>query len=219
LTGKIDQDREVTALYAAVIADVLDELGFREQAMDPAIRPLPGVSRLFGRAFTVRAETTAEIPEEPYRAELEAVDALVDGDVVVAAVEGEHGPSGFWGELLTTAALSRGGRGAVVDGYTRDSEAIAALGYSLFARGSSPLDSKGRSEVIGYGEPVRCGGVLVATGDLVFGDQDGVVVIPEDAAEKVFALALDKVGRESEMRVALRGGMGVIEAYDRFGVL
>jgi 4-hydroxy-4-methyl-2-oxoglutarate aldolase len=219
LTGGVDQDRDVSVLYAAVIADILDELGFREQAMGPGIRPLPGVSRLFGRAFTVRAETTDEMPAEPYRAELEAVDALVPGDVVVASVEGDHGPSGFWGELLTTAALSRGGRGAVVDGYIRDSEAITALGYPLFARGCSPLDSRGRSEVVAFGEPMRCGSVLVATGDLVFADSDGVVAIPADVADEVFERALDKVGRESEMRTALRTGMGVIEAYDRFGVL
>jgi 4-hydroxy-4-methyl-2-oxoglutarate aldolase len=219
LSGRIDQDRDVSLLYTAVIADVLDELGFRDQALGPGIRPLPGASRLFGRAFTVRAETTDEMPAEPYRAELEAVDALVPGDVVVASVEGEHGPSGFWGELLTTAAISRGGRGAVVDGHIRDSEAITALGYPLFARGCSPLDSRGRSEVVGFGEPLRCGGVLIATGDLVFGDADGVVVIPGEVTDDVFERALDKVGRESEMRVALKTGMGVIEAYDRYGVL
>lgn len=205
-------------LYSAVIADVLDDLGHREQALAPEVTSLLGGSRLFGRALTVNATAVFEIPEEPYRKELEAVDALTEGDVLMAAVSGP-GHCGFWGELLTTAAVGKGARGAVIDGYTRDLEAIAKLEFPLFARGCSPLDSKGRTDVIEVGGAIRCGGVHVRSGDYVFGDRDGVVVIPAAAVDEVLAAAFRKVSQESEMRVALREGMGVLAAYERYGVL
>lgn len=211
-------DAHVEQLYAAVVADVLDERGLRHQSLAPGIAPLGADQRLFGRALTVLAADTFEEPAEPYRRELEAVDALRDGDVLVSTVLGA-GECGFWGELLSVAALSRGARGAIIDGYTRDSQAIRALDFPLFARGCCPLDSKGRSDVISYGTPIDCGGVRVHTGDYVFGDADGVVVIPGAIVEEVLTDALAKVSAESEMRKALRAGMGVIDAYERYGVL
>lgn len=210
--------RLTSSLFSAVIADALDELGYREQAMDPGIVPLDPGRPLFGRALTVTATAVHDIPAEPYRKELEAVDALNRDDVLVASVAG-GGHCGFWGELLTTAALAKGAAGAIIDGFTRDSNGIVSLGFPLFARGCSPLDSKGRSDVIGVGATIDCGGVRVSAGDLVFGDRDGVVVLPSAVADHAIEAALVKVGRESEMRAALRDGMGVLDAYERYGVL
>jgi regulator of RNase E activity RraA len=205
-------------LYAAVIADVLDDLGLRQQAMDCSLRPIGPGMVVVGRAFTVLATDVYEVPENPYEKELEAVDRLSEGDVLVATTNGSVS-SGFWGELLTTAAMSKGARGAVIDGLTRDSAKIVELGFPVFIRGYSPLDSKGRTDVIAYGTPIECGGVHVRTGDVVFGDNDGVVVVPEEAAEETLRKSGEKVSGENEMRRALKDGMGVVEAYNKFGIL
>jgi regulator of RNase E activity RraA len=205
-------------LYSAVIADILDDFDLRSQAMRHDIRPIDPSFKLMGRAYTVLATDVYELREDPYLRELEAVDALSEGDVVVATTNGSLS-CGLWGELLSTAAMSKGARGAVIDGATRDSSAILEMDFPVFVRGYSPLDSKGRTEVLAHGVPIRCGGVAVRTGDVVFGDHDGVVVIPGKVATEVLAMAAEKVSGENEMRRALRGGMGIMEAYRRYGIL
>jgi regulator of RNase E activity RraA len=205
-------------LYSAVIADVLDALGFRYQAMTPGIRPLSPSFKVVGRAFTVLAASVYEIPADPYEKELEAVDNLKAGDVLVGTVNGSV-ICGFWGELLSTAAVSKGASGAVVDGFTRDSQPIIEMGFPVFARGYNPLDSKGRVEVSSYGTPIECGGVKISTGDLVFADLDGVVVTPRPVVDKVIGKALDKVESEDGMRNALKSGVGVVQAYRQHGIL
>ena len=205
-------------LYSAVIADILDEFGFRTQALNHNIRPIDPASKLVGRAYTVLATDTAEVPDDPYIKELEAVDGLADGGVLVATTNGSTSGA-LWGELLSTAAVSKGGRGAVIDGLTRDSNGVVEMGFPVFARGYSPLDSKGRIEVIAHGVPIRCGGVVVNTGDIVFGDRDGVVIVPEDVSREVLLKANSKVEDESEMRSALQQGMGIVEAYSKYGIL
>lgn len=210
--------KDLDSVHAAAIADILDELGLRRQTLSPEIQPLAPDTRIFGRAMTVLATSTWTKPEDPYRKELEAVDALQAGDVFVATVLGPE-TCGFWGELLTTAALANGATGAVIDGHTRDSGAIREMDFPLFARGNSPLDSHGRSEVVRFGEPIECGGVRIETGDYLFGDSDGLVVIPAARVDEVIAAAAAKIGVEGEMRKALLGGMPVMDAYDKYGVL
>jgi len=205
-------------LYSAVIADVLDGLGLRNQALNHNLRPLDPSFKLAGRAYTILATHTVEIPAAPYIRELEAVDGLTDGGVAVATTGGST-TAALWGELLSTAATSKGARGAVIDGFTRDSSGIIEMGFPVFTRGYSPLDSKGRIEVIAHGVPIRCGGVVVSPGDIVFGDRDGVVIIPENAASEVLLKATDKVEGESNMRRALQQGMGIVEAYKEYGIL
>src|SRR5207248_1788392 len=133
----------LSGLYAAVVSDELDRLGRWDQVMRPDIRPLFPEARLAGRAFTVLAVPAYSMPAEPYRLEMEAVDRLGPGDVmVVSTTDGS-----FWGELLSTASRARGARGIVVDGYTRDAQAIIAMQFPTFVRGISMADSLGRLEV------------------------------------------------------------------------
>jgi regulator of RNase E activity RraA len=205
-------------LYTAVIADVLDDLGLRNQALNADIRPIDPSVKLMGRAYTVLATDVYEMPDEPYVKELEAVDALTEGDVVLANTNGSTSCA-LWGELLSTAAVSKGARGAVIDGFTRDSSAILEMNFPVFVRGYYPLDAKGRLEVIGHGTPIQCGGIAVSPGDLVFGDRDGVVIIPQEVAREALLKAADKVTGENEMRRALQKGMGVMEAYQEYGIL
>ena len=205
-------------LYSAVIADILDDLGLRNQALNHNMRPLDPSFKLAGRAYTILATDTVEIPDDPYIKELEAVDGLTHDGVAVATTGGST-TAALWGELLSTAATSKGARGAVIDGFTRDSGGIIEMGFPVFTRGYSPLDSQGRIEVIAHGVPIRCGGVVVSPGDIVFGDRDGVVIIPENAASEVLLKATDKVEGESKMRKALQQGMGIVEAYREYGIL
>jgi 4-hydroxy-4-methyl-2-oxoglutarate aldolase len=103
-------------------------------------------------------------------------------------------------------------------GRTRPSS-IGRMSFPVFARGCSPLDSKGRSEVVSWGESVRCGGIEVSRGDYVFADPDGVIVVPRVGVEEVLQLALVKAREETAMRAALRDGMGILAAYERYGIL
>jgi regulator of RNase E activity RraA len=205
-------------LYSAVIADILDDHGYRNQVMDSSIRPIAPSFKLMGRAFTVLATDVYEMPDNPYENELAAVDSLSRGDVLVATTNGSTS-CGFWGELLSTAARSKGAHGAIVDGFTRDSSRIVEMNFPVFVRGYSPLDSKGRLDVISYGRPIRCGGIEVQTGDLMFADHDGIVVIPASLVSQVLPKALEKVAGEDGMRHALKRGVGVVEAYREHGIL
>ncbi|MDR4887491.1 RraA family protein [Fredinandcohnia sp. QZ13] len=205
-------------LYSAVLVDILDELGYRNQGMDHTIRPVDPSFKIVGYAFTILATDVYEIPKEPYKKELQAIDELKQDHVVVATTNGSTS-SGFWGELLSTAAQVKGSRGAVIDGLTRDSEKIREIGYPVFARGYSPYDSKGRTDVIDYNVPIKCGNILVFPGDLVFADHDGIAVVPKQLIEPVLQKALEKVNGENEMRKALQNGMGVVSAFNKYGIL
>jgi regulator of RNase E activity RraA len=124
-----------------------------------------------------------------------------------------------WGELLSTAALARGARGAVVDGLVRDVRRIEELGFPVFAAGIKPVDSKGRGIVIDLNVPVECAGVLVHPGDLVVADFDGVVVVPSGIVDDVLRVAKDKAGRENHSRAELLQGAYLRDVFDKYGVL
>ncbi len=205
-------------LFSAVIADALDGCGYRDQILRHDIRPLYPDAVAVGRALTVLSVDVYDIPDDPYKLELEAVDALKPGDVMVAQTNGTT-RSSLWGELLSTAAEARGAQGAVIDGFTRDSQAIAAMEFPLFVRGIAPYDSKGRSDVIAYDIPIECGGVKVCPGDLVFGDSDGVVVVPRAVEDQVLKAAFEKAAEEKEVREALKNGMSATAAFQKYGIL
>ena len=205
-------------LYAAVISDALDATGFREQAMHHTIRPLLPETVVVGRAMPVLCLDVYEIPDEPYQQEIAAVDSLKQDDVLVCSTNGSTRIC-FWGELLSTAARARGARGAVIEGFIRDVRKIMQMQFPIFTTGITPVDSNGRGEVVAYNVPIECGGVTVNPGDIVFGDADGVVVIPQSVETQVIEAALEKVSAENRTRDALQEGATLREVYDRFGIL
>jgi regulator of RNase E activity RraA len=205
-------------LYTAVICDALDDLGYRHQAMHQRIRPLfPNLS-FAGWVRTISCVDVSHIPEEPYAKEIEAVDSILPGEVVVVSTSysGQNAP---WGELLSTAARARGARGAIVDGLVRDVKKIDHLGFPVFAAGIKPVDSRGRGLVIDYNVPVECGGVIANPGDLAFADYDGAVIIPGPVVSEVVRMATDKVSRENKSRQELIGGAFLRDVYKKYGVL
>ena len=205
-------------LYSAVLADVLDSLGHRASALPGDLRPLRPQWKLFGRAATLSAIAVAAEPEKPYAVELECIDALQPGDVLVATTNGDRG-SALWGELLSTSSRAHGAAGAVIDGLTRDVDKILAMDWPVFAAGFSPLDSKGRIDGTSHGQPIRIGNCLVQPGDWLFGDVDGVVVVPAQLAEQAFPKALEKVSGENKVRDELAQGRSVREVFAEYGIL
>jgi 4-hydroxy-4-methyl-2-oxoglutarate aldolase len=207
-------------LYTAVLSDVLDELGYPEQAMPPSIRPLDESLTMVGRARTgvYREVYTVARGENPYELEIALVDDLKAREVAVFGCGGSTRIAP-WGELLSTAARARGAAGCLTDGFVRDIRHIRRMSFPVFHAGIAPLDSKGRGKVAEIDVPIRCAGVRVAPGDLVIGDADGVIVVPravEDAAlEKAFA----KVHSENRTREELENGASLAEVFARHQVL
>lgn len=205
-------------LYSAVVCDVLDGLGFRNQALSIQVRPLTKTRRVCGPVFTARAVPTTEIPAKPYVLQIAAVDALKGGEVLV--VDGQDTRScSFWGELLTTACLHKGVQGVVMTACTRDLWKINDLAFPIFGIGYHPGDDKGRLEVVEIGQPITIAGVKTKPGDLVLGDEDGVVIIPQEVAGAAIRRAREKASGENLVREALAAGMPVAEAFKKFGIL
>ena len=205
-------------LYSAVLSDAVDQVGHRNQAMRADIRPVYPEAVVVGRALTVLSVDIYGPVEEPYKLEIESVDLLKPGNVLVAAT-GRSTRTCFWGELLSTAARVRGANGAVIDGYTRDVRQIMQMQFPVFAAGMKPVDSAGRGEVMAYNCPVNCGDVIVNPGDIVFGDIDGVVVIPKADGEAVVERAIRTVEGENITREELLKGGYLRDVYAKYGVL
>ncbi|HEY7609721.1 MAG TPA: RraA family protein [Alphaproteobacteria bacterium] len=216
-----DRAKIAQCLYSAVLSDVMDDLGLMDQAMRPFVRPLDDALVLFGRARTgLYMPRYGVVPgEDPYEVEIALIDDLKPGDVAVLACDGPTTRVAPWGELLSTAAAARRAAGCVTDGLVRDIRRIREMRFPLFHGGIGPLDTKGRAKMMERDCPVACGGVKVASGDYIFGDADGVVVIPAAKAEEVFKRAFAKVSAEDDTRAQLEAGKTLREVFDKFGVL
>jgi len=212
---------EFAPLSAAILSDVLDSLGLRGQAMAPFIRPLDDSRVMVGRARTGLYMPVYEVHEgeNPYEVEIALVDDLKPGDVAVLACNGPTTRIAPWGELLSTASHARGAAGCVTDGLVRDVRQIREMGFAVFHGGIGPLDTKGRARMVERDVPVQCAGVPVAPGDVVFGDVDGVVVVPQSREREVLDLALAKVRGENDTRDALLRGETLASVFARLGIL
>jgi regulator of RNase E activity RraA len=209
-------------LYVAALCDVLDSLGFRNQAMHQRLRPLlPDIRAcgFVGRARTFRwMEADYVIEDDPYGLEIEAMDSLGPGDVAVHSTD-YAGTNAPWGELMSTVAKRRGAVGCICDSQVRDCVKIIEMGFPVYYAGIKAVDSQGRGRVMAYDVPVRCGEVLVHPGELVFADFDGIVVVPKEAEKDALRLAREKVGKESLSRTELLEGKSLREVFERYGVL
>lgn len=205
-------------LYGGVLCDVMDELGLRNQAMNERLRPLDEMQVVVGRAKTIMAVDVYYVRDDTYDQEIAALDSVRPDEVAVVCTNRSVN-NGVWGELLSTATKMRGGRGAVVDGLIRDTKKIRELGFPVFSTGYKPVDSKGRGIVTEYDCPVMCGDVHVEPGDVIFGDCDGVCVIPKAVFEQVVDLALNKVEKENDTRRELLAGRLLKDVYEKYGVL
>jgi regulator of RNase E activity RraA len=211
-------------LFTAVVGDVMDTMGLLRQFLPPQIKPLRDDMVVIGRAMTVlEADVFAEshgatgFMSEPFGLMFRALDDLKSGEIYICA--GASPRYALWGELMSTRAMKLGAAGAVVDGYHRDTRGILELDFPSFSYGAYAQDQAPRGKVIDFRVPLEIGGVRVMPGDIVFGDLDGVCVIPRAAEEEVFRKALEKVQKENLVGQAIEDGMSAQEAFKMFGVM
>lgn len=204
-------------MYVGLIVDACDHLiGVASRRfMDPAIRPIHKAIKIVGQAYTVL--------QAPARrgtglvGTFEAAEVASPGQVIVVA--GGMDEVAMWGEMLSIRCKSRGIEGAVVDGGCRDVPFIEQMGFPLFFRTFAPTSAQPRVDTVAHGVPVECGGVLVEPGDLVFGDLDGICVVPRGRILDVLAFCEEKAAEEEEVRSRLRSGKSLYEISKDFKVL
>lgn len=213
-------------LFTAVVGDIMDKLGFRRQFLPPRIQPLRADMVVIGRAMTVLEADVFEesgssennpLMAQPFGLMLEALDDLKANEVYVCA--GASPRFALWGELMTTRAIKLGAAGAVVDGYLRDTRGVLAQNFPAFAYGSYAQDQGPRGKVIDFRMPLEIEGVRIETGDIVFGDVDGVLVVPREAEEEIFVKALEKARGEKLVQKAIEDGMSASDAFKHFGIM
>jgi 4-hydroxy-4-methyl-2-oxoglutarate aldolase len=222
MSADILQGMNSRRFYAAAISDALDSLGYRNQVMHSRLRPLlqddPGAG-FIGHARTVQWMVMNYVVEEdPYGLEIEVVDSLKNGDVLVHSTD-HTGSNTPWGELMSTVAVLRGAVGCICDSNIRDCTRIREMGFPVYYSGIRALDSKGRGRVQAYDVPISCGEVLVHPQDIIFADFDGVVVIPSAIAGEVFESASLKTTKEKEVREELKRGKSLREVYETYKIL
>ncbi len=215
-----------TELFTCVVGDVMDKLGLYHQFLPPQIQPLREDMIVIGRAMTVlsvdvfeeRVSGTANpLMEKSFGLMLEAVDDLKPDEVYLNT--GSSPRNALWGELLSARARELGAAGAVVNGYSRDTRGIYRLDFPTFSFGRYGQDSAPRYKVVDFRVPIEVGGVRVLPGDIVYGDIDGVCVVPRAAEEEVFVRALEKARGEKLVRKAIEEGMSAVEAFAKFGIM
>lgn len=204
-------------LYTPVVGDVLDALGCFHQFLPQPIQPLRTEMQLAGRAMPVLMIDVHGEQKQPFGKLTEALDQLRPGEIYLAG--GGTMRCAYWGEILTATARTRGAAGAVVDGFHRDTPQVLEQNWPVFSRGRFAQDSRVRTQVANYRCAIEIGGVWIEPGDLVFGDLDGVVIIPRKHEKEVIEHSLEKAGKENVVRREIENGMSSTEAFRRHGVL
>jgi 4-hydroxy-4-methyl-2-oxoglutarate aldolase len=213
-------------LFTAVVGDVMDVMGYRNQFLSPGIAPLKLGMKIAGRAMPVleadvfsdsNEQSAGPLANKPFGLMLEALDDLKPGEVYMAT--GSSLNYALWGGLMSTRAMHLKAAGAILDGYVRDADEIESLGFNTFCRGVYAQDQGPRGKVIDFRTSIVIGSVRIAPGDLVFGDREGVLTIPRAIESDVLRLAQEKASTENRVATAIRNGMGACEAFTTFGVM
>lgn len=210
-------------LFTAVVGDILDTMGHRAQFLPQEIKPLQPGTKLVGRAMPVLEADYLEgtgrgpLSDKAFGLMLEALDDLAADEIYIAS--GASLNYALWGGLMSTRAQHLKAAGAILDGFIRDTGEIVSLGFPVFSRGSYAQDQGVRGKVLDYRVSIEVGQATVQPGDLLFGDDEGVLVIPQSVEAEAIEGALEKVATESEVAIAIRGGMSTRDAFDTFGVM
>jgi 4-hydroxy-4-methyl-2-oxoglutarate aldolase len=204
-------------LYTPVVGDILDELGYYHQFLPPPIQPMRLQDKITGRAMPALMIDVFGPQDKPFGKLTEALDQLQEGEIYIAA--GGTMRCAYWGEILTATSRMRGARGAVIDGYHRDTPQVLEQHWSVFSRGRFAQDSGVRTQVADYRCNIEIQGVWIAPGDLVFGDLDGVVIIPKKVEKEVITKAIKKARGEKLVRREIENGMSSTDAFTKYGIL
>lgn len=204
-------------LYTSVVGDILDELGYYHQFLPQQVQPLRMTDKIIGRAMPVLMIDVYGPQAKPFGGLTEALDQLESGEVYIAG--GGTLRCAYWGEILTATAKKRGASGAVIDGFYRDTQKVMEQNWPVFSRGRYAQDSAVRTQVVNYRCDIEIGEVWIKPGDLIFGDVDGVLVIPKKDEKEVLLKALKKARGEKVVRQEIENGMSSTEAFHKYGIL
>ena len=213
-------------LFTALVGDVMDKMGYLHQFLSQRIKPLTPQMVVIGRAMPVlEADVFAErapqnhlpVMDVPFGLMFEALDSLQPGEVYICS--GASPKYALWGGLMSTRARHLGAAGAVVDGFHRDTPEILRLDFPTFSCGSYAQDQGPRGKVLDYRLPIEFNGIRVCPGDIVFGDLDGVIIIPREAEEEAFRLAIEKARGEKLVKKALEAGMSTVDAFAKYKIM
>jgi len=213
-------------LFTCVVGDVMDKLDLQHQYLPPQIRPLRNDMVVVGRALPVLSVdvfvekisgSANPLMEKSFGLMLDALDDLRPHEVYLNT--GSSPRNALWGELMSVRAGKLGAAGAVLNGYSRDTRAVLELNFPTFSFGAYGQDSAPRYKVVDYRVPVEIGAVRIRPGDFIFGDIDGVLAVPANAAEEVFTRALDKVRGERLVKKALEEGSSAVAAFQKHGIM
>jgi regulator of RNase E activity RraA len=204
-------------LYTPVVGDILDDLGLTRQFLPQPIQPLREEMKLAGRAMPVVMIDVFGKQKKPFGLLTEALDQLQPGEIYLAS--GGEMRCAYWGEILTATAKKLGALGAVINGFHRDTPKVLEQGWPVFSRGRFAQDSAVRTQVVDYRCPIEIGQVSVQPGDLVFGDLDGVVIVPKKVEAEVIERALAKARGEKLVRKEIESGMSSTAAFKKHGIL
>lgn len=222
-----DMAMRLKLLHTAAVYDIMDAMGLPNQCLDLGIKPLERGMRVAGPAFTIACAADARVDWEYDNDEVKRLTffrRMYRGCVVVVSSAGEN-RAGHWGELMSLSAQSRGAAGVIVDGGVRDGSSLIEMqDWPVFTRYLSPIDARGRTRIRAIEEPIAVAGSLtsqvrIVPGDWIFGDMDGVVVIPAKNVEEVVRRAEDMGGVESRAREEIRNGADVTMVFEKYGVI
>jgi 4-hydroxy-4-methyl-2-oxoglutarate aldolase len=205
-------------LYTGAVADILDKSGYRGQVLPYSIIPFTTANRVAGLAFTGQGYSCADIAHNDSAARLKMLDSVTPGTVSVWSAGGSV-DCAHWGEIMSTAVKQRGCTGAVVDGGVRDVDFINAMDYPVFAKFKCSASSIGRWDIVEWQQAIKIGNTVIHPGDFVFGDMDGVVIVPKELTMDVLVAAEDIFERERGMREELRQGVSVTDAFAKYGAM
>ena len=211
------RDLVVRELYTPVLGDILDSLGYVHQFLPQPIHPMREEMTIAGRAMPVLMMDVYGEQAEPFGLMTQALDDLADGEVYIAG--GAYHRSANWGEIMTATAKARGAAGAVVDGFHRDTPQVLSQRFPVFSRGNYAQDSGPRMKVADFRTEIEIGGVAIRPGDFVFGDVDGVLIVPHEAVDEVVTKALEKARGEKVVRREIENGMSATQAFKTYGIL
>lgn len=212
-------------LFSAVIGDIMDKLGYLHQFLPPQVQPIREDMVVVGRAMTVLEADCLEntqkslnpIQNKPFGLMLEALDDLKLNEVYICT--GSSPNYALWGELMSTRAQILGAAGAVVNGYSRDTKGTLELNFPTFSYGRYAQDQAPRGKVIDFRCPIEIEGVKINDGDIVFGDMDGVCIVPREIEKEVIIAALEKARGEKTVAEAIKGGMSAKDSWDKYGIM
>jgi len=213
-------------LFVALVGDILDKMGFQHQFLSPRIKPLRDDFVVIGRAMTVleadvfeeAAENTNNpLLQKPFGLMFEALDSLMPNEVYICS--GASPRYALWGGLMSTRAIKLGASGAVLHGWSRDTNEVLNLDFPTFSYGGYAQDQGPRGKVIDYRVPIEIEGVRINTGDMVFGDRDGVLIVPKEVVDEAFSGAIEKARGEQMVKKALENGMSTVDAFEKFGIM